>query len=196
MNVLRNWDTTPAYDGQGGARMTPGGHLCKIMGAKVETSARGYEQLVLALEVVDEGELNGFYGRQYNSRKRSAGDRTVNWPCRFFQNTQDANGNASPWFKGLIKAVEESNAGWKWDWRESNLAKCLVGFIFREEEYVNQNGEIKTNVKPVWPCSRQRIAEGVEVPEIRRLNNGGPVQTAAFAPSSGFTPVEDEELPF
>ncbi len=189
MNILRNWESTPAYDGQG-ERMTPGGHLCKIMDAEVKTSMSGREQMVLYLEVIDEGELNGFYARQYKRRKESK--RDVTWPCRFFQGTQDINGNASPYFKGLIKAIEESNAGYKWNWQERGLKGLRVGFIFREEEYQDSMGEIKTAVKPAFCASTQRIREGVEVTAKKVLEG----QMTALPAQSGFTPVDDDELPF
>lgn len=180
MNILRNWESTPAYDGQG-ERMTPGGHLCRITDAEVKNSASGREQMVLCLEVIDEGELNGFYARQYKRRKESKA-----WPCRFFQGTQDTNGNASPYFRGLIKAIEESNAGYKWNWQEKGLKGLRVGFIFREEEYLDSMGEIKTAVKPAFCASAQRIREGVEVP-AKKVLNALPTQ---------FTPVDDDKLPF
>lgn len=203
MNILNNWNNTPAYDGQGGERMTPGGHICKIVGAKIAASRSGREQLVLALEVIDEGELNGFYARAFkrcNESFRPGVGNAPGWPCRFFQNTQDANGNASPYFKGLIKTIEESNAAYKWNWQESGLKNLRVGFIFREEEYENQMGEIKTTVKPAWPASVQRIKDGVDVPEKKCLDGNKQkafaAQSQAPAQNGGFKEVEDDDLPF
>lgn len=190
MNVLNNWDRTPAYDGQG-ERMTPGGHVCRIMDAEVVTSRTGREQMVLYLEVADEGELNGFYTRQYKRRKESSQNGAV-WPCRFFQGTQGPDGNASPYFKGLIKAIEESNGAYKWNWQEKSLKGLRVGFIFREEEYQDSMGEIKTTVKPAFCASTQRIREGVEIPAKKTLNG----QMSIPAAQNGFTPVYDDELPF
>ena len=50
MNIPKNWDTTQAFDGSY-EQMTPGGHICRITGARVETNSYGSEQLVLALDV-------------------------------------------------------------------------------------------------------------------------------------------------
>ena len=205
MNILNNWDRTPAYDGQG-ERMTPGGHICKIMDAKVETSRTGREQMVLALEIAENSELDGFYGRQFQRRRQNQqpGVNNAVWPCRFFQGTQDSSGNASPYFKGMIKAIEESNAAYKWNWQESSLKGLKIGFIFREEEYADFNGEIRTNVKPAFVCSVQRVREGVEIPAKKTLEGSTgalPVQAPQTQPYSasamqGFTPVEDDALPF
>lgn len=189
MNIPRNWDNTQAYDGSY-EQMTPGGHVCRITGARVETNNYGSEQLVLALDVQEGSKYDGFYARLFKDRQSQ--NQNAKWPCVFRQFTTASDGNASPYFKGLIKCVEESNPGYKWGWQEATLKDKVVGVIFREEEFEAQDGTVKTTIRPAFIRSVARIREGVDVPEIKRLN-GKPGNSFANA---GFTQVDDEELPF
>lgn len=190
MNITPGFDRAPAYDGSS-ERLPAGGYICKILKAWCETTRNGSEQLVLALEIV-EGNYAGFIKKQYESRKSS--NPNADWPCMFKQFTLGTDGQTNPFFKGMLKSIEESNAGYKWNWQEATLANKMIGMIFREEEFEANDGSIKTTVRPAFPRSVERIRSGVDVPEIKRLNN---VRSNANAlQNAGFTPVEDEGLPF
>lgn len=187
MNIPKNWDTTQAFDGSF-EQMTPGGHICRITGARVANDY-GSEQLVLALDVQEGSKYDGYYAKLFKSRQ--AENSAAKWPCTFRQFTTTAEGEASPYFKGLIKCVEESNPGYSWNWQESTLAGRMIGVIFREEEYEAQDGTVKTIIRPAFIRSVARIREGVDVPEIKRMN-----LKAGHAQAKGFAPVYDPELPF
>lgn len=188
MNIPKNWDNTQAFDGSF-EQMTPGGHICRITGARVEAPF-GSEQLVLALDVQEGSKYDGFYAKLFKDRQSQ--NPSAKWPCVFRQFTLTADGDASPYFKGLIKCVEESNAGYRWNWQEATLKDKLIGVIFREEEFEAQDGTIKTAIRPAFIRSVAKIREGVDVPEIKRLNG----KTGGASAKPGFTQVDDEELPF
>lgn len=188
MNKPRNWESTQAFDGSF-EQMTPGGHICRITGAKVE-SPYGSEQLVLALDVQEGSKYDGFYAKLFKDKQSQ--NPNAKWPCVFRQFTLTADGDASPYFKGLVKSVEESNIGYKWNWQEATLKDKLIGVIFREEEFEAQDGTIKTTIRPAFIRSVAKIREGVDVPEIKRLSG-----KAGSAPAkTGFTQVQDDEMPF
>ena len=191
MNITPNYDKAAAYDGSF-ERLPAGGYVCRIMKAWVETTMNGSEQLVLALEIA-EGNYAGFIKKQYDDKK--AGNANAKWPCLFKQFALGTDGQTNPFFKGMLKSIEESNAGYVWNWQEATLANKMIGMIFREEEFEASDGTTKTTVRPAFPRSVQRIRNGVEVPEIKRLNN---VRSNANAmQSAGFTPLDSsEELPF
>lgn len=189
MNIPKNWDTTQALDGSF-EQMTPGGHVCRIIGARVETNDYGSERIVLALDVQEGSKYDGFYGKLFKNRQ--AENSSAKWPCTFDQFTHTRDGDASPYFKGLIKCVEESNPGYKWNWMEATLKDKMIGVIFREEEFKAQDGSIKTIIRPAFVRSVARIREGVDVPEIKRLD--GSKGGASAKP--GFTQVQDDDLPF
>ena len=194
MNITPGFDKAAAYDGSG-ERLPAGGYICKILKARCEYTQNGSEQLVLALEIA-EGEFAGFAKRQFESRK--ANNPNATWPCTFKQFTLGTDGQTNPFFKGLLKSIEESNAGYKWNWQEATLANRLIGMIFREEEFEASDGTIKTVVRPAFPRSVERIRNGVDVPEIKRLNNarGNANATQNAMQNAGFTEVDDNELPF
>lgn len=166
MNITPGYDKTAAYDGSN-EKLPAGGYICRIIKAWVETTMSGSEQIVLALEIA-EGEHAGFYGRQFSSRKENYPN--AKWPCIYRQFTLNQEGQTNPFFKGLIKCIEESNYGYGWNWQEATLQNKLVGMIFREEEYEANDGAIKIALRPAFPRSVQRIKDGVDVPEIKRLN--------------------------
>lgn len=190
MKITPNYDRAAAYDGSF-ERLPAGGYVCRIMKAWVETTMNGSEQLVLALEIA-EGNYAGFIKRQFDSRK--ANNPKAVWPCLFKQFALGTDGQTNPFFKGMLKSIEESNAGYAWNWQEETLANKMIGMIFREEEFEASDGSVKTTVRPAFPRSVQRIRNGVEVPEIRRLNK--PMSNANAMQNAGFTPVEDDGLPF
>ncbi|MBO7669709.1 MAG: hypothetical protein J6S60_03880 [Oscillospiraceae bacterium] len=191
MKPINGYETTQAYDGSV-ERVTPGGHVCKILSAREDQPIGSGPQLVLALEIAEGGPQDGIGRRIYNSRASGSASGEVRWPIVFRQFTTQRDGTCSPFFKGMIKCIEESNLGYKWDWDEKRLSGLLVGVIFREEEFEDRSGKVATTVRPAFIRSTQRIREGVPVPEIKRLQQS----TAAAAPQAGFTEVQDDDLPF
>lgn len=195
MRIPKNWDNAQAYDGSF-ERMTAGGHICRIMSARVD-EVSGSEMLVLALEIAEGSNFDGFYARDHKRKKEA--DPNAKWGCVHRQFVLTRDGDCSPFFKGLIKCIEESNSGYRWAWQEETLKGKLVGVIFREEEFIKSDGEVSTAVKPAFIRSVARIREGVEVPEIKRLTNkptGAAVGQGGAAAVNGFTQVDDDELPF
>lgn len=190
MRKIVGWDEAPAYT-DGVERVPAGGHICRIIGAKVETLENGSEKLSLALEIDEGSPLDGIFQRTFVSKH--AGNPDAKWPCVFSQFLTDREGVCSPYFKGLIRCVENSNSGYQWAWNEEMLKGKRVGMIFREEEFVASDGSVRTTTRPAFARSVDRIREGVKVPEIKRLpgHASHPAQTA-----DGFVEVSDEELPF
>lgn len=188
----QDWDTTQARGDGERERITPGGHICIIKGARVDTiqTRNGMsEQFVLQLDVQENGEHDGIFQREYESRKAQAAD--AKWPNAglYRQFTQAKDGGTNPYFKGLIKAIEDSN-NFTWNFDERELRGKRIGIIYREEEFLDMQGAVRTTVKPAWARSVATIERGVEAPEIKRLAGN------AIPPVSAFTPAEEEDLPF
>lgn len=172
-----------------------GGHVCQIRGARCEVSRSGKEMLVIAFDVKEGSQHDGFYKRRFDRAKASNAD--AKWPGVYYQVTTNNEGNTSPMFKGLITAVEESNPGYQWNWNESSLNGKMVGFNFGEEEYINSSNELRTAVKPMFPASVARVREGLNPPAPKKLNGtDAAIKQAQNAFGSSFTEVDDEELPF
>ena len=191
MNKVNGWDQAAAYT-DGAERVPAGGHVCRIVTARVETLDNGSDKLSLALEIDEGSPLDGIYRRAYAAK--ATGNPSAKWPCVFSTFLLGRDGLCNPFFKGLIKCVEESNAGYAWNWDERTLKGKLLGVIFREEEFVGNDGGVRTATRPAFARSVERIRAGVEVPEIKRLP-GNHAAAAQQAPE-GFAEVPDEELPF
>lgn len=182
MNKPSNWDATEAFTGDF-KTITPGGHVCQIKQAKVDTTTTGKEVLILLFDI-SEGECKDFYAEQCGRKKASNAD--AKWQGIYRQLTQD---KSLPFFKGLITAIEKSNNGYTWNWDEKTLAGKLFGGVFGQEEYINNNGEIKLATKCMAIRSVEQIRNGVEVPPIKKLKQ----IDDSFA---SFGTDVDENIPF
>lgn len=185
MRKPSDYDSAKAYTGDF-EKIVPGGYICVIQNAKEEVN-NGHYQLAIAFDIA-EGDLAGYYRRRFD---RFGGK----WPGIYRQNVVDANDKCSPFFKGMITAIEESNPGFLFDFNDE---KCLVkkrfGAVFAEEEFMTQDGEIKTAVKCVQIRSVAAIRNGeFKVPEKKLCKPAASQKTDAF----GFTESAlTEECPF
>lgn len=191
MKPIHDYASARAYTGEN-ERLPVGGHICQIRGARCDTARNGKEMLVLAFDIKEGGEYDGFYKRRFDRMKASNAD--AKWPGLYYAVTTNNEGGTNPMFKGLITCIEESNPGYQWNWNENSLNGKLVGFNFGEEEYKHQStGEIRTNVKPFFPAPIEKVREGLTPPQLKKLNGNA----ASAAPANkGFTAVDDDELPF
>lgn len=190
MRLPNNYKNAVPYSGES-RRLTPGGHQCVIQNATVEQSRNGRDMLVVRFDIAGEGEFDGIYLEQYNRARKYNAD--AKWPGVYRVIIADENGDCTGFFKGFIKAVEESNSGYDFEKAkadERTLSSKWVGLVFREEEYEGSDGKIRTSVKPAWAVSCDRIVDGVEVPAKKEL---------AKKPSAMYDAVEEDDsdqLPF
>lgn len=198
MNPVNGYETATAYTGNGES-ITPGGHVCKIIGAKVEDSqyVQNYpQQLVLALEICEGSSLDGICGRKYEAAKKRNPKTNPLWPCvyKVFIYTQE--GVCSGFFKGAVTSIEESNPGYNFSstWKESLMVGKLVGVVFREEEFIKNDGSIGTTCRPFQIRSVDTVRAGVPIPEIKRLDDKK--RRPSQMPMQDVTEEEEDELPF
>jgi hypothetical protein len=183
MKKPQNWDTTEAFTGEFKS-ITPGGHVCRIRQAASNTTPTGKEVLIIAFDIA-EGEFKGFYAEQFTKRKTSNPD--AKWQGIYRQFTE---GNSTPFFKGIITAIENSNPGYTWNWDEKTLKDKLFGGVFGQEEYLNDKGERKLSTKCMQIRSVVQIKKGVKAPEIKRLKN----DASQGLPAADVFP--EENMPF
>lgn len=186
-----DWDTAQAYTGEGQI-LAPGGHIVRIMGMRQEMSKKSNKpMLVVAFDIEEGSEYDGFYRRKHEASKKQ--NAAATWPgmIRYMLHAKDGV-STNGFFKGFIGAIEESNAGYKWNWDERSVTGKLVGMVFGEEEYRSQqDGSIRTTVKAQQARSVQAIRDGVPVPEKKTLKDE-PQGYAPFDPNAGFTCAEDK----
>ncbi len=186
MNKPANWDEIEAFTGDF-KNITPGGHICSIVQAQPVLSRSGKEMLVLLFDIA-EGEFKDFYMQQHMKNIETNPD--AKWQGIYRQLTE---GNGEKFFKGLITAIENSNNGYKWNWDEKTLKGKLFGGVFGQEEYLNNNNEVKLSTKCVFIRSIEQIRKGVKVPEIKKLKaDEGGTDYGSF----GSQVFPDIEIPF
>jgi hypothetical protein len=198
IQIPNDYDSARAYDGSAAPLLTPGGHICRIRGARVEQSRSGNDMLVVAFDIVEEGEFNGYYHRRFERAKSY--NAYANWPGVFRASILTADGRTNGYFKGFIEAVEASNAGYSFRQSGGNEAMLngkLVGFNFGEEDYRAQDGSVKTAVKPFYAVSVAKVREGIAPPAKKLLADAGSAPRPVGQPdANGFQQVVDDDLPF
>lgn len=98
---------------------------------------------------------------------------------------------ALSFFKGFITAIEKTNPGYRWNWDEKTLVGKNVIAVFGEEEYKDNEGNIKVGTKLVEFRSLEAYQQGkITVPELKKLPVEEKTHTVVV---DGYT---DDELPF
>lgn len=192
MKKPAGYDTAEAFTGDF-KTVAPGGHVCKIVQAKVDTTTTGKEVLILLFDIV-EGESKAFYKEQYD--RNHAINPEAKWQGVYRQLTEGES--SLKFFKGMITAIEESNPGYKWNWDEKTLANKLFGGVFGQEEFLNGNNEVKLSTKCMFIRNVEQVRKGVEAPKIKRLknNNATPATGVHDMGSFGSVVFPEEEIPF
>lgn len=145
-----NWRNAKTND-----RLPAGGYVCRIEDVQDNPDK---EYLYIEFDIA-EGEYKGYYSQLASSFGF--------WGGRFYRSYKD---KALGMFKGFLLAVEESNDGYKFNNDESTLVGKLVGLILREEEYIGNDGNIKTRLKVSNVKNADAIRDGkFKVPPLKKL---------------------------
>ena len=124
-----------------------GAYVGKILDLKVEDSYdKTHEQLVLMLDIT-EGEYANRYMEQYNDAKERFPDTKYKGVLRITI-PEENDGEDKAWirrvFEGNLWAIEQSNAGYAWDWDEKKLKGKKVGFSVRKRFYTYNKKDRET----------------------------------------------------
>ena len=167
-------------------RLPAGGYVCKYTNVE-DNEEKSY--LYMEFDIA-EGEFKDYY--------KDLEERMDFWGGRCYRSYTE---KALPMFKRMCSAVTKSNKKFIFDGNEhcdeSTLIGKLVGMILGEEEYIGNDGSIKTRLYVVREVSVDDIREGkFKVPEIKRL----PASEGTAKPSDdGFMNIPEgtnEETPF
>lgn len=193
IQIPNDYDNARAFDGKGGPTITVGGHICRILSAKMETAkTSGAPMLVIAFDIAENSEFDGYYRAKHERAKGFNAE--AKWQGVFRTNILNKQGLTNGYFKGLITSIEESNAGYNFKATggdEGTLKGKLVGFNFGEREYQKSDGTIGTVVEPFYAVGVKTVREGIQPPDKKVLQG---VQRGG---SQGFQQVEDDyDLPF
>lgn len=183
--------------GTGEFQMLPkGGYVLKIMGIETSQNSRG-AYFIISFDIA-EGEYKDFYANDY--RQQAGEDKK--WHGTFFLSIPNDDGTQEDgWSKAAFGrftgALEDSNAGYHWDWDETKWKGKLIGGLFNNQQYINRDGEVKDSIKYARPTSVEKIRSGdYTLPKDKLKEAPAPAPTSGL---EGFVNVpggSDEDLPF
>lgn len=198
MKLPNDYDKAQAADGQGGPLLPAGGYVCQIKAATVETTKTGAPILRLLIDIF-EGDYKGFYQERYEKdRANSKPGTEVRWRGRYDTFVLTKEGKTNPFFKGLITSVEKSNPNAtlivNGELHPEFMKSCVIGLLFREEEFLGQDNEVHNSVRPSMAIDAARIRSGdFKIPEPRLLSADKKAKAAGFTD----IPIDnDSDLPF
>lgn len=174
MKQIKDFDTIQAAGSF--ERPQAGGYVCAIR--KVEDHP-DKQYLALEFDIV-EGKWKGYAA--------DAAERAGFWPLRC---NRFYGAKAVGFFKAFIEAVQNTNKGYTWNWDEKSLIGKGVGIVFRDEEYIDRNGQLRHSIAPFEFKTANEIREGAfTIPEPKR------VTAAATSAAPAAYAEDDTELPF
>lgn len=170
--------------------VTPGGHHLIIKQVKEQQSKTGKPMLVVAVDFAPNDSQPNYVSKMFDADIRP----DKKWPFvgTIYVVSVDNNGQCSRNFKTFITSFEASN-NVQTNWCEgprfaAQFAGKKIGGVFgkMEEEY---NGERRTRCLLRWFCADSKV-DNAKVPEDKLLPAAPPPIPA------GYTPVNDETIPF
>lgn len=190
MQKPNGWDNVTPVESGSYQKLPAGGHVCEIIEVKMTKSRSGKDMMVICFDVKG-GEYDSYFRKQFEHRIQFNSD--ASWPNGgIYRQLTDSESLGR--FKGMLIAIEKSNPGYKWDWNEKSLKGKKFGGLFREEEYLRNDGNIGTAVR----CMAIRNADGIEdepVPNPKTLDT--PQRNNGYSGSfNTFLSPSDEEVPF
>ena len=174
-NVQEQGDFTP---------ITPGGYIAAI--TEVEDN-EAKEYLMICWDFVEQ---------PYRGRNTQTHKDLGYWPMRFPRSYKES---ALGFFKAFKTQLEKSNPGFQFrEDRLDDLRRKYIGVVLGEEEYIANDGSVKTRLAVRSTRSVDAIRSGdFKVPSLKTLQNGA--KAYGGDTPSGFTDLSDEpddKLPF
>lgn len=169
-----NWDSVP----EAGEKVPAGGYVCQIINVVDEPKK---EYLLVEFDIANT-EYAGAGARRYEANNGQYG---------YYRMYRSYKETAKGMFKAFLNRLEESNQGIfsvrTWDCDERKLRGLYFGAVLAEEEYLGNDGKVKTRLNAHKLYNTEDILnEKFVVPPLKKLENA-----ASFAPAP-FSSFGDE----
>ena len=188
---MMNFNKPAGYDEvQAGGDFTPielGGHKLIIKALEECKASNGNTYLKVSFDTASDDKQPNYYADAWKNDTRDQ----KKWGGVAMVFPTDMNGKTSKTFKQFCTSIERSNNS-KIQWGagfEASIVGKLIGGVFGEEEYINDNGEKKVARKLFWWRSTDGVQKA-KIPDRRTVDEDA---------SSGFMSIPDgieEDLPF
>ena len=201
-----NWNEVKEFSDR--QKLPLGAYVCKVKKAAVQNNQYG-DQLCILFDIV-EGEFSGFFNEEY--KNNTYDNKKWKGVLRLYIPKDDGS-EKDEWtkrtFKGMTAAFEKSNPGYAWNWDENSLVGKMVGILFRNEEWENDEGKSGWTVRPFRAITVDSVRnEEFTLPKdkpLKKNESAGGYGTGSgysvpdySAPASNFAVLKDDdaELPF
>lgn len=182
-----------------GERLPIGAYVCQIKNVQYVNGEKGYSDRIDILFDITEGEHKDFFKKQYDANtsedKKWKGRKSIYVP-------KDDGSDKDEWTKNTfakwINGFEDSNDGYKWDWKEEKWKGLYVGIVFGETGTRIEGKDI-LYTEPRFACDVKKVRDG-SYPKAKFVSkNGYGDNNSASSSSDGFMSIPEgaeEEIPF
>lgn len=164
-------------------RLAPGGYVIKI----TDVTDKDDLQYLRVVYDIAEGPEKGRYANE---------DAEHVYRHSFIRSYKE---KALGMFKAFINAVDDSNntkftEQIEKGFNEQLLIGKVLGIVIGYEEYEANDGNVKERTRIASCISAEKVRKGdFKVPELKKLKES---TASKSAPTEGFTPMTDDDLPF
>lgn len=166
MEKINNWNEIDAKGMDDFRGLPIGAYECIIKDARINHNEQSGKDTFKVLVDIASGEYKDYFQKMYENDTRI--DRKWNNNAVRYLAYE---GDNVAYFKGFITTVENSNAGYTWDWDETKLKGKKVCGVFQYEEYEKQDGTKGVKVRLSKFRSLDKMKD-IEVSDSVRLLNG------------------------
>jgi hypothetical protein len=182
-------------------KLPAGGYVAKIL--KAEVCEYSWGDVLLISFDIDEGDHKGHFRQMWDADKDSQYGQKWRGTFRLVVPRKESQyfDSERRAFNNAIWAVEESNAGYKWNWKEETLKGKMIGVLFRNREW-EKDGNTGWTTECCTVTSVEDIRSGnFTVPRDKKLKNSADTAaaTAQAVKADAFEAAEtvsDDEVPF
>lgn len=158
------WEETEVVEYGEFTPLELGGHACIIRNADIYTGQTGNQSLRVQVDIDVTDKQAGFFQKQFDNDTRSD-KKWSNGATKYYSLKEENLGM----LKAFITAVENSNAGFKFDMDETKLKGKKIAGVFGWEEFEKQDGTIGTATKLTQIRSLDKLNE-IKIPKVKKLD--------------------------
>lgn len=144
----------------GGERLPIGAYVCEIKNVKYVAGENGNSDRIDILFDITDGDHKDFFKNQYDANtsedKKWKGRKSIYVPK---DDGSEKDGWTKNSFAKWVNGFEDSNPGYKWDWKEDKWKGLKVGIIFGETGTVIEGKEI-LYTEPRFACDIKKVKDG------------------------------------
>ena len=187
-----------------GEKLPAGAYECQVKNVQYVPGENGNSDRIDILFDIISGEYKDFFKKKYDATesedKKWKGRKSIYVPT-------DDGSERDEWTKNSFakwtNAFEDSNDGYKWDWKEDKWKNLKVGIVFGETGTVIEGREV-VYTEARFACSISKVSDG-SAPKAKFVSrngytgNGSSSSAPASDKNDGFMNVPEgteEEIPF